>query len=492
MNKDKSSILLIYTGGTIGMKEDPAIQALKPFNFSQILEEVPELGKFAYRIDSHTFDPLIDSSDVEPSMWLALAGLIEKRYDDYDGFVILHGTDTMAYSASALSFMLEGLTKPVIFTGSQLPIGTPRTDGKENLISSVEIAAAKDEDGHALVPEVCIYFDNVLMLRFKNHVHFVSPVSSSEIIIISRAQRNVLVYFTSFSYLFLILVGILMIFSRSRKQKVFKSNYYRTRINTILLTSSILILVSMAAVSILFVYKRNEVNMRNLMSSKISTVQALAESRARNFRSFHDLTTQEFGIVMENISNTTKSDITFYTPEGKVFRSTTPEVFEKLILGSRIDQEAYHNICKLNQRFYIHREKIADYSYWALYAPIFNDNQDLLAIVCVPYTTENYDFRREAFFHASLIISLFILLLIASLIFSTREVDSMFEPLIEMGKKMNRADIQHLEQIEYDRDDEISSLVDAYNRMVVDLSDSTQKLALAERDKAWSLLVSTL
>ena len=325
-----------------------------------------------------------------------------------------------------------------------------------------------------------------LVLRFRNHVHFVTTVSSNEIIIISRAQRNVLVYFTSFSYLFLILVGILMLFARSRKQKVFKSNYYRTRINTILLSSSILILVSMAAVSILFVYKRNEVNMRNLMSSKISTVQALAESRARNFRSFQDLATQEFGIIMENICNTTKSDITLYTPEGKVFRSTTPEVFEKMILGSRINQEAYHNICKLNQRFYIHREKIADYSYWALYAPIFNDDQDLLAIVCVPYTTQNYDFRREAFFHASLIISLFILLLLVSLIFSTREVDSMFAPLIEMGKKMNRADIHHLEQIEYDRDDEISSLVDAYNRMVVDLSDSTQKLTLAERDKAWS------
>ncbi len=159
----KSAILLIYTGGTIGMKEDPSIQALRPFNFSQILEEVPELGKFAYRIDSFTFDPLIDSSDVEPSMWLALAELIEERYDDYDGFVILHGTDTMAYSASALSFMIEGLTKPIIFTGSQLPIGIPRTDGKENLISSVEIAAAKDEEGNALVPEVCICFDNVLM-----------------------------------------------------------------------------------------------------------------------------------------------------------------------------------------------------------------------------------------------------------------------------------------------------------------------------------------
>lgn len=145
------------------MKEDPSVGALTPFDFSQILEEVPELGKFAYRIDSYTFSPLIDSSDVEPSLWVDLTTLIEEKYDEYDGFVILHGTDTMAYSASVLSYMLENLTKPVIFTGSQLPIGTPRTDGKENLISAVEIAAAKDDDGHALVPEVCICFDNLLM-----------------------------------------------------------------------------------------------------------------------------------------------------------------------------------------------------------------------------------------------------------------------------------------------------------------------------------------
>ena len=161
--RERSSILLIYTGGTIGMKEDPTLGALTPFDFSQILEEVPELGKFAYKIDSHTFSPLIDSSDVEPSLWVELANLIEAKYNDYDGFVILHGTDTMAYSASVLSFMIEGLTKPVIFTGSQLPIGAPRTDGKENLISAVEIAAAKDAEGHAMVPEVCICFDSILM-----------------------------------------------------------------------------------------------------------------------------------------------------------------------------------------------------------------------------------------------------------------------------------------------------------------------------------------
>lgn len=160
--KTKASILLIYTGGTIGMKEDPEDQTLKPFDFNQILDAVPELGKFACRLDSWTFDPLIDSSDVEPGLWQSLAGLIRDNYQSYDGFVILHGTDTMAYSASALSFMLEDLSKPIIFTGSQLPIGSPRTDGKENLISSVEIAAAKDKDGNAVVPEVCICFDSHL------------------------------------------------------------------------------------------------------------------------------------------------------------------------------------------------------------------------------------------------------------------------------------------------------------------------------------------
>ncbi len=155
----RSKLLLIYTGGTIGMKEDPSTGVLVPFDFSCLVDEVPELSKFSVTIDPYTFDPLIDSSNVEPTMWRSLAQLIFERYDDYDGFVVLHGTDTMAYSASALSFMLGGLGKPVIFTGSQLPIDVPRTDGKENLISSVEIASAKDPCGRAMVPEVCIFFD---------------------------------------------------------------------------------------------------------------------------------------------------------------------------------------------------------------------------------------------------------------------------------------------------------------------------------------------
>ena len=163
MTDKKTSVLLIYTGGTIGMKEDPTDQTLRPFDFSSLMEEVPELNKFGLNIDSLTFDPLIDSSDIEPGMWQKLAEVIRDNYSAYDGFVVLHGTDTMSYSASALSFMLEHLGKPVIFTGSQLPIGRPRTDGKENLISAVEIAGARRPDGSALVPEVCVYFNSLLL-----------------------------------------------------------------------------------------------------------------------------------------------------------------------------------------------------------------------------------------------------------------------------------------------------------------------------------------
>ena len=161
MNAENTSILIIYTGGTIGMIADSANGSLKPFDFNKIMEQIPEIKTLGYRIESYSFDPPIDSSEIQPDTWSRIAEIIEKNYQDFDGFVILHGTDTMAYSASALSFMLENLAKPVIFTGSQLPISALRTDGKENLITSIVIAAAK-ESMRPVVPEVCIYFESKL------------------------------------------------------------------------------------------------------------------------------------------------------------------------------------------------------------------------------------------------------------------------------------------------------------------------------------------
>ncbi len=164
----KSKVLLIYTGGTIGMMQDSKTGQLKPFDFKHLSEQIPELNKFDVTLSSVAFEKPIDSSDMNPEVWLSIAAIIKKNYEKHDGFVILHGSDTMSFTASALSFILEDLNKPVILTGSQLPIGTIRTDGKENLITAIEIAAAR-EKGKPIVSEVCIYFEYQLYRGNRTH-----------------------------------------------------------------------------------------------------------------------------------------------------------------------------------------------------------------------------------------------------------------------------------------------------------------------------------
>ena len=157
----KSSVLIIYTGGTIGMKTDTRTGALVPFDFSGIYDEFPSLKRLNVDIEVMTLPP-IDSSNITPADWTTIAGIIRDNYDRHDGFVVLHGTDTMSYTASALSFMLRNLAKPVVFTGSQIPIGVLRTDGRENLITAIEIAGARRRDGRPEIAEVALYFQNRL------------------------------------------------------------------------------------------------------------------------------------------------------------------------------------------------------------------------------------------------------------------------------------------------------------------------------------------
>ena len=154
----KTSVLLIYTGGTIGMMHDARSGELKPFDFKSLTQQIPELNKFDIELSSFSFKQPIDSSNMHPDVWIELAYTIKENYDAFDGFVILHGSDTMSFTASALSFMLENLNKPVVLTGSQLPIGIIRTDGKENLITAIEIAGARIKN-KPVVSEVCIYFE---------------------------------------------------------------------------------------------------------------------------------------------------------------------------------------------------------------------------------------------------------------------------------------------------------------------------------------------
>jgi len=169
------AVLLIFTGGTISMSEDQTTGALRPIDFKRLQKLMPELKQTGINIKSIPFHPFIDSSDVDPENWKKIAITINENYAYFDGFVVLHGTDTMAYTASALSFMFENLSKPIILTGAQLPIGILRSDAKENILTSIEIAAAK-ENGHPIVPEVCIFFEDTLFrgnrTTKKNAEHF--------------------------------------------------------------------------------------------------------------------------------------------------------------------------------------------------------------------------------------------------------------------------------------------------------------------------------
>lgn len=159
----RASVLVIYTGGTLGMVYETKGKQLVPFNFEQVIEKVPEIRRLDFEITFLTLPEPIDSSNMSPEIWIEIAKIIRDEYAQYDSFVILHGTDTMAYTASGLSFLLEDLNKPVILTGAQLPIGVARSDARENFITALELAAAVKEDGSPVLSEVCIYFNSHLL-----------------------------------------------------------------------------------------------------------------------------------------------------------------------------------------------------------------------------------------------------------------------------------------------------------------------------------------
>jgi L-asparaginase len=204
MRREKRKhILIIYTGGTIGMIPNPITKTYEPFNFKQIESKVPELKKFDCKVSTIQFDPPLDSSDISPEDWIKMAEIIGENYNKYNGFVILHGTDTMAYSASALSFMLQNLHKPVIFTGAQLPIGIPRTDGRENLLTSIEIASG-EQNHEPIVPEVCIYFENRLYRgnrTAKNSAEYFNAFQSYNYPAIAQAGVHIKYNFAAINYI---------------------------------------------------------------------------------------------------------------------------------------------------------------------------------------------------------------------------------------------------------------------------------------------------
>ena len=319
------------------------------------------------------------------------------------------------------------------------------------------------------------------------YVHFFDRVSEDEFIVISRRNEDVTQYMVAgfaiglFAFFWLCLLSL-----GNRRKGVFERNYYKTRINTVLFLSLIATLVVMTVISVLFVYRRNEANLRNLMTTKIGTIQALVRTEARYFRSIEGFDNQDAAGRLGDIGEYTRSDITLYTIAGKEYLSTSQEVFDRMLIGSRLNEDAYRGIIHEKRRYFIHRESLGRRSFYVMYAPVFNEAGTMLAILAAPYTDSGSEFRAEAVFHSMFIVTAFLILLILARWVTTRQVDKMFRPLVDMGRKMASARTGGLEYIIYDREDEIASLVRAYNLMVHDLSESSKQAAQVERDKAWS------
>ena len=323
-------------------------------------------------------------------------------------------------------------------------------------------------------------------VRQNDWMHFIYPVTSTETVVISRQRIKAMNYVISF-----IFVGLLcflfftLVSMRKARRKALGQTYFQTRIRLVVLTSLVLTLVTMAAVSMAFVINRNEANRNTLMSEKINSIQASIQARVRT-GGIKDLRSQEMLRIISDVGNNTNADITVYNPAGMVMMSTSPDVFYQMLIEPRMDEEAYLSTVRNTSRYFIHKEKIGKRGFYSMYAPLFAEDGSMLAIISAPYTDESYDFESYVVSHSLMIISLFIFLLLVATFMVTRVLRLMFKPLGEMGTKMNVADADDLETIDYNNSDEISGLVKAYNRMVTELQDSTLKLAQAERDKAWS------
>jgi nitrogen fixation/metabolism regulation signal transduction histidine kinase len=320
--------------------------------------------------------------------------------------------------------------------------------------------------------------------------HFINNITDYDLIIISRPKYEDFSYIVEFLFLALALFlgcSALTIISTIRRRRKTNS-YFKSRINAAIMIALLMTLIALACVSIFFVYKRNLANLRSSMTERVSSIQTLLQARCRYSQSYRDLESQEASGILDDISNTMKCDITLYTPGGKLFRSTTPEIFDRMLIGSRMNQKAYEDIAIRHLRFCIHNEKIGNSRTYMLYAPLFNVQNNVVAIFGSPYTDDSFDFRNEAFYHIATIITVFLILLILARMVTARAVDKMFRPVSEISSKMNKASIDNLEYIVYEQEDEISSLVRAYNLMVHDLYNSTKQLTQAERDKAWATM----
>ena len=323
-------------------------------------------------------------------------------------------------------------------------------------------------------------------IRRRGFTHFIYVVADAECVVVSRRTISAFNYAVSGIFIALLAFLIMSLFPHRRRELTFERTYFSSRLSWIIMVSLTMALVSIAVVSVYFVYERNDQNRRTLMTEKINSIAASISSRLRGARTTEDLRNNEVHGLIEDVGNSTNSDVTLYSPSGLVIMSTAPTVFERNLMDSRIDGEAYRNIMLLTSRYYIQKESVGKARFYCMYAPLVGEDGEIIAIICSPYTDDTYEFETSAVNHSITIISVFILLLLLASFMTRGILERMFQPLLQMGRKMEGANLDSLEYIKYDKQDEITSLVNAYNRMVTDLSESSRQLAEAERDKAWS------
>lgn len=321
------------------------------------------------------------------------------------------------------------------------------------------------------------------------YTHFATILDDESMVVLSRASNSIMDYLVMGICLAVCAFLLISIFVINRRQiAITAKNSFRSRILIVVSMSLVATLLLMAIISVLFVYSRNDANTHNIILEKVGTITSSIETNTTDINSIDQMDWISLRRLIEKVGNDTNSDITLYSTSGKMIMSTVPMVFDMMILGDRINSEAYGQIMHQNRRYSIIRGKYRNVDFYSMYATILGGNGKPIAIICSPYNSDTFDLEEEAATHSMTIISLFLAFLIFSFIMITRVVDNLFKPLSEMSHKMSKAGLDSLEYITYDRDDEVRRIVEAYNRMVSQLSESSVQLAQAERDKAWSAM----
>lgn len=325
--------------------------------------------------------------------------------------------------------------------------------------------------------------------NLNGYTHFPFNVADGEYVLISRPQDRFLGYAISFLMVALVAFAFLMAFTygRNRRRKVFEKSYFKPRIVWTLTGSLLLTMVAVATVSVLFVYRSNDNNLRRTISENVSSIQSMVLSGIKGIDQTEELRSPGVMAMLNDVSAKTFTDITLYAPDGRLLISTSPVMQRLLVPGCRMDSQAFGQIVGTHRRYFIKQMDIGRRRWYNMYAPLYDEKGGLLAILVSPYTGgETYIYERDAIMHSALVLIVFLIMFLLSRIVTETIVDNMFKPIGSVGRKMSNTGLDSLELIEYDRDDEVASLVQAYNRMVEKLSESSRQLAQAERDKAWS------